>query len=247
MSIEDNRKMINTANTIRTELTSPDVATVTAKKGICRLVTYRCWKAIFDRAFALFWIIVTSPLLALITLAIKLDTPGKAIFSQERVGKDGRRFIIHKFRTMHVKHDDDVWKDLITRYVRGDVVPAEDDKAREIVEAKNDRRVTRVGRLLRKTNLDELPQIFNILKGDMSFVGPRPDVTFTVDMYDEYDKQRLAVMPGLTGLWQVSGRKQVSFKEMIRRDIEYIEKQSLALDLKIFFLTIGTVLRREGS
>jgi lipopolysaccharide/colanic/teichoic acid biosynthesis glycosyltransferase len=81
----------------------------------------------------------------------------------------------------------------------------------------------------------------------MSFVGPRPDVTFTVDMYDEYDKQRLAVMPGLTGLWQVSGRKQVSFKEMIRRDIEYIEKQSLALDLKILFLTIGTVLRREGS
>jgi len=111
----------------------------------------------------------------------------------------------------------------------------------------NDPRVTRFGALLRKTNLEELPQFFNVLRGEMSVVGPRPDIPFAVGMYKEWHRKRLEVKPGITGLWQVSGRKGLSFEDMVRLDIEYIERQSFILDIKILLLTISTILRRDGS
>jgi len=246
MSKEEKMEMLSASGNINNEFNTPEVL-APGNKGTRSMFKYQYWKNVFDRSLALFGITIASPILVFITLAIKLDSPGAAVFRQERVGKDGRKFIIYKFRTMYVVHDDNKWKEVITRYVHGDNSPASDDQASEIYDPKKDPRLTRVGRLLRKTNLDELPQLFNILKGDMSFVGPRPDVLFTVEMYDDYDRKRLVVTPGLTGLWQISGRKEVSFKEMIRRDINYIERQSLYLDVKILFLTIGTLIRREGS
>jgi len=111
----------------------------------------------------------------------------------------------------------------------------------------DDPRVTRFGNLLRKTNLDELPQLFNVLKGEMSFVGPRPDIPFAVAMYRDWHRERLGIKPGITGLWQVCGRKGLSFEDMVRLDIEYIKRQSIFLDARILILTLGTILKRDGS
>ena len=120
-------------------------------------------------------------------------------------------------------------------------------KIKDILTSGRDPRVTRFGTLLRKTNLDELPQFFNILKGDMSLVGPRPDIPFAVAMYQDHHRKRFRVTPGITGLWQVNRRKKISFEEMIRLDTEYIKKQSLLLDIKILLLTVRTILNGEGS
>jgi lipopolysaccharide/colanic/teichoic acid biosynthesis glycosyltransferase len=247
MNNENNIEMVNVAGDLQNETNTPNETVMTDNAGKGSSSAYRCWKGVFDRMLALIGIVVSSPLLVLIAIAVRLDSPGNAMFRQERVGKDGRQFVIYKYRTMYVVHDDGKWKELITRYVQGDLPPASDKNAQEIYNPKKDPRLTKSGRLLRKTNLDELPQLFNIAKGDMSFVGPRPEVPFIVGMYNDYDRKTLGVTPGLTGLWQVSGRKQVPFKEMIRRDIYYIENQSLFLDIKILFLTVGTILRREGS
>jgi len=217
------------------------------KTGISRLLTYRLWKSVFDRIFALFAITGSSPLLAIIAIVIRLDSPGSPIFRQERVGKDGRKFIFYKFRSMYLDHDDSEYYKAIKRYVLENVIsPMNEDR-----QDKNcnvcDPRVTRLGRLLRKTNLDELPQLINILKGDMSFVGPRPMIPFIVEMYSDYHKKSFEVEPGLTGLWQASGRKKLSFEDMIRLDIDYISKQSPLLDIKIILLTVLTIFRGEGS
>jgi lipopolysaccharide/colanic/teichoic acid biosynthesis glycosyltransferase len=168
------------------------------------------------------------------------------IFAQERVGKDGENFTAYKFRSMHPDSNDEEYKTYLKQYVIENVPYRFDENGNAIYKV-DDSAVTRVGRFLRKTNLDELPQLVNILKGEMSFVGPRPDVPFAVNMYSDWHKQRLLVKPGMTGLWQVCKRKCLSFEDMVRLDIEYINNRSLLLDTKILLLTIGTIIAGDGS
>jgi len=193
-------------------------------------------KRAFDFTFALVGLIVVAPLLSAIALAIKLDSPGPVIFSQVRIGKGGRPFTCHKFRTMHLGADREKEKLTALNEAQG-----------ALFKIRNDPRITRMGRVLRRTSLDEFPQLYNILKGDMSLVGPRPQVPEEVDQYQEWHKKRLETRPGLTGLWQVSGRSNLSFDEMCLLDIYYIENWSPVLDTKILLRTFPKVILGDGA
>jgi lipopolysaccharide/colanic/teichoic acid biosynthesis glycosyltransferase len=174
-------------------------------------------------------------ILALCALAIRLDTPGPVFFFQQRTGQGGRRFRMWKLRTM--RRDAEQLKQ---QYMHLNVLSYPDFK---IV---NDPRITRVGRFLRKTSLDELPQLFNVLLGEMSLVGPRP-TSFSADTYRLWHTARLEVKPGITGLWQVSGRNELDFDDRLRLDIAYIRQRSFRLDLTILVQTVGAVLSRRGA
>jgi len=181
-------------------------------------------------------LLVTSPLMLLIAIAIKLDSPGSILFPQERVGKNWNRFTLLKFRTMY--QDAEQRKaELQAEYNVGDL----------LFKLKDDPRRTRVGRILRRTSLDELPQFFNILTGEMSVVGPRPQVPAEVENYEEWHCRRLDVTPGLTGLWQVNGRSNLTFDEMVRLDVYYAEHWSPWLDIKLILRTIPAVLLARGA
>jgi lipopolysaccharide/colanic/teichoic acid biosynthesis glycosyltransferase len=160
-----------------------------------------------------------------IALGIRRDTKGPVFFKQERVGRDGKRFLIYKYRTMHVE---------APPY---DYAPT----------AEEDPRITRFGRWLRRTSLDELPQLLNVLRGEMSMVGPRPEMPFLVDKYEPWQRRRLDVKPGITGLWQVIGRKNLPLHLNMQYDFYYIKNQSLLLDLEILFRTIPAVLKGKGA
>jgi lipopolysaccharide/colanic/teichoic acid biosynthesis glycosyltransferase len=181
----------------------------------------RVAKPIGDGCFALLALILVSPVLLMIGTAIAIGSRGGVFFRQERIGLLGRRFEILKFRTM---------------------VPGAEGMGTGMLVQEKDPRVTRIGALLRATSLDELPQLWNILRGDMSFVGPRPTLAYQVRQYDARQRQRLRLRPGVTGLAQVSGRKSIPWDERIRIDIEYLRHVSPALDLKILLRTIGVVL-----
>jgi lipopolysaccharide/colanic/teichoic acid biosynthesis glycosyltransferase len=220
-----------------------------------RFMYFAC-KRCMDVLIATMLLVLLSPLMLLIAVLIKLDTPGPVIFVQERVGarqrcKNGRRvweaqnFPFYKFRSMVRDADQSLHQAYIEAWVEGHVKAS--DVARVKFKLTDDPRVTGVGRVLRKTSLDELPQLINVLKGEMSLVGPRPVPTYEVAKYEARHYERLATQPGITGLWQVNGRCQVSFEEMIRMDIEYIRHQSLWLDIKILFLTIPAVLSGRGA
>jgi lipopolysaccharide/colanic/teichoic acid biosynthesis glycosyltransferase len=207
---------------------------------------YPNWKGILDRLLALLAIAASLPILILIAVVIRVDSPGNPIFVQERVGKDGHRFKCYKFRCMPIDNDDGEYKSYLCRYILENAPYRVDENGQSIYKA-DGMSVTRFGTLLRKTNLDELPQLFNILKGEMSFIGPRPDIPFAVRMYKDWHRERLRVKPGITGLWQVSGRKSLSFEDMVRLDIDYINRQSPLLDAKIALLTVRTILSQDGS
>jgi len=183
------------------------------------------YKRLFDVLFSFFALIITSPVITAIILAIKLDSSGKAVLLQERIGRDGKLFYMYKFRTMH--HDSSLYKKS----------PRERD----------DKRVTRVGKFLRRTSLDELPQLVNVLKGEMSIVGPRPEMPFIVKKYKQWEKRRLVVKPGLTGLWQILGRKDLPLHKNLEYDFYYINNQSFILDLVIILKTIPVVIRGIGA
>ncbi len=196
------------------------------------------------------------PLMGLIAILIKLDSPGPILFVQRRVGAkrrleggrtawEVREFPFYKFRSMFHGADPSLHEAYIRDWVEGRVQMGNEPGAK--LKLTNDARVTRVGRILRKTSLDELPQLVNVLKGEMSLVGPRPVPTYEVAHYQDAHYKRLAAPPGITGLWQVKGRCQVSFLEMIRMDIEYIRNASFWLDFKILLLTIPAVLSGRGA
>jgi lipopolysaccharide/colanic/teichoic acid biosynthesis glycosyltransferase len=221
---------------------------------------YHHSKRLLDLALAVCLLMLLFPVMLVIAILIKLDTRGPALFIQERVGakrqsQDGRtywkveNFQIFKFRTMAVNADESVHQAFIKAFVEGDQQKLSTDFNMDSnrFKLKGDPRVTRVGRVLRKTSLDELPQLFNIIKGEMSLVGPRPVPTYEVAEYQPDHHERLAALPGVTGLWQVKGRSRVSFEEAISMDIEYVRTQSLWLDLKILFLTIPAVLLGRGA
>ena len=175
------------------------------------------------------------PLFVLCVAAIRLDSPGPALFTQLRTGQDGRRFRMYKFRTM--VRDAEARKAELAHL---NILPAPDFK---IID---DPRITRVGRFLRKTSLDELPQLLNVLKGDMTFVGPRP-TSFSAGTYDAWHSARLEARPGITGLWQVKGRNTTTFDERLRLDVEYIRTMSPLVDLRIVLLTLAAVFKRSGA
>jgi lipopolysaccharide/colanic/teichoic acid biosynthesis glycosyltransferase len=212
----------------------------------CFLTTYQWWKMCLDRILSLLAIVTMSPLMAVIALGIRIDSPGKVIFRREQIGENGRRFFAYKFRTMYANNDDAEYKKYITRYVTENAPYSIGPDGKPVYKVTDDPRVTRFGRLLRKTNLDELPQFFNVLKGEMSLVGPRPDIPFAVAMYKDWHRKRLSVKPGITGLWQVCQRYGLPFEGMVRLDILYIKRQSLMLDAKILLLTVATIVRRDG-
>lgn len=208
------------------------------RRDIRCLATYVWWKSLMERCLAFLILAVTSPWLMIIALANAIDSPGNPIFRQERVGKNGRIFVLYKFRSMYKDHDDIKYQAYIKKYVEENLTSVFDENGRDIYELIHDPRVTRLGALLRRTNLDELPQLINVLKGEMSFVGPRPDIPFAVKLYREHHKKRLLVTPGITGLWQVlPNRRYISFDEVVKTDLDYIQRQSLFLDTKIIFLT----------
>ena len=221
---------------------------------------YFACKRILDILVAGSLLLVLLPVMALIALLIVLDTPGPALFRQKRVGLQPRMvrgqrtyevgtFVIFKFRTMYRGNDSEAHRRFVQAYIRNDEKEMADQQGGETQVQKlvNDVRVTRLGRFLRKTSLDELPQFLNVLRGEMTLVGPRPPIPYEVDMYESWHHRRLWAIPGITGLWQVTGRSSVSFDEMVKLDLEYIEHQSLGLDVKILFMTPLAVFRGKGA
>jgi len=212
---------------------------------------YVWYKRILDVGIAALLLIALSPLMLLVAVLIKLDTAGPALFVQERVGcgwRDRRRrtFDFYKFRSMICDCDQSLHIDHVRRWAHSKPGPSADG-ARQSVKLADDPRITRMGRLIRQTSLDELPQLWNVLKGDMSLVGPRPVPLYEVAEYEPWHARRLEVIPGITGLWQVEGRGRVTLDEMAALDIEYIHKRSLTTDLLIMARTIPVVLARRGA
>ena len=193
-------------------------------------------KGLFDRCAAAAALIMLAPFMAAIAVAIWLHDRRQALFTQLRVGKDGRAFRMYKFRTMVVDAEQ-----------RKEELLASNDAYGVLFKLRKDPRVTAVGAHLRRWSLDELPQLFNVLKGDMSLVGPRPDLPEAIGMYAEHVRRRLVVKPGITGLWQVNGRSDLSWDESVRLDLRYVENWSFTLDLQILWKTISAMLRGSGS
>jgi lipopolysaccharide/colanic/teichoic acid biosynthesis glycosyltransferase len=188
-------------------------------------------------------ILALAPVLALVAVIIRLDSPGPAIFRQTRIGKGGRRFEMWKFRTMVRGAPDDPHRDLVRALARSCAVDAHDvGPTMRLYKLADDARITRVGGWLRRTSLDELPQLFNVLRGEMSLVGPRPAVTYEYDAYAPWQLERCAMPQGMTGLWQVSGRNRLSYRRMHELDIEYVRRWSLWLDLRILAMTLRAVV-----
>ncbi len=192
-------------------------------------------------------IILLAPLWLIIALVIKLDSRGAVFYKQERVGMDGRIFLFYKFRTMRVDTDDAAHREYQQEYIAGRAEAMLVEGERPAYKLVGDARITRVGRVLRRLSLDELPQLLNILRGDMSVVGPRPPIPYEVEAYQLWHRKRLDMKPGLTGLWQVSGRNRLPFDEMVRLDLFYIENWSLLLDLKIILRTLPVMLRGDDA
>lgn len=207
----------------------------------------RIFKRLSDVIIAAAALTVLSPLWLIIALLIKLDSRGPVFYKQERVGMDGRIFLFYKFRSMRTDSDDAKHREYQQRYIAGKPEANLGDQEQPIYKLASDARVTRVGGWLRRLSLDELPQLFNVLRGDMSVVGPRPPIPYEVEAYDLWHRKRLDMKPGLTGLWQVSGRNRLPFDEMVRLDLYYIENWSLLLDLKIILRTLPVMLRGDDA
>ena len=194
-------------------------------------------------------LLIASPLFLLIALAIKLTSKGPIFFRQQRIGQYGAPFIFLKFRSMYVNNDSGIHKDYVTQLIKGAATrKPSNGNGHGVYKLTRDPRVTKVGMFLRKTSLDELPQLYNVLKGEMSLVGPRPAIPYEVETYKVWHRRRvLDAKPGITGLWQVSGRSRVSFDEMVRLDVRYAMARSLWLDLKILMRTPRAVISAEGA
>jgi lipopolysaccharide/colanic/teichoic acid biosynthesis glycosyltransferase len=199
-----------------------------------------------DIAGSAIGLVVLSPLLLAIAIAVRLDSKGRALFRQERFGHELKPFVVNKFRTMHRNASHEEHRAFVQRLIAGDA--ERHQRADEaLFKLASDPRVTRLGRFLRRSSLDELPQLINVLRGEMSLVGPRPPLAYEVERYPPAAFGRFAVKPGITGLWQVSGRSELTFEEMIELDLEYVRSRSLWLNTRILLSTVWVVLRRKGA
>ena len=194
------------------------------------------WKRPLDLAVGLLALVVAGPIFLIIAALVRLSSPGSVFFAQTRIGKNGQPFKMYKFRSMYIDAE-----------ARRAEVLAQSDREGICFKSKNDPRITPVGRWLRRLSLDELPQVLNVIKGDMSLVGPRPALPSEVAVYPARAMQRLSVLPGITGLWQVSGRAEIGFDEMVEMDIHYARNAGLITDLSIMLRTFGAVFSGRGA
>jgi exopolysaccharide biosynthesis polyprenyl glycosylphosphotransferase len=208
---------------------------------------YFIGKRFFDLVLSIVLLLAIMPILLVIAIVIKLNSSGPVLFRQVRLGRDGRPFHFYKFRTMYQNADPEIHRRYVESLIRAELPEQRGGAVCKSYKLKHDPRITRVGHILRRTSLDEVPQFLNVIKGDMSLVGPRPPLPYEVQSYSEWHMNRLAAIPGITGLWQVRGRSRVSFDEMVRMDLEYIGQQSFWLDIKILLLTIPAVLSGAGA
>jgi len=193
-------------------------------------------------------LILFAPVFLLIGLVIKMSSKGPVLFRQQRIGQHGEPFTFLKFRTMHVNNDPALHQEYVQKLIAGQTEPASSGNGHGVYKIKSDPRVTRFGVFLRRTSLDELPQLINVLRGEMSLVGPRPPIKYEVDHYDIWHRSRLLeAKPGITGLWQVNGRSRVKFDDMVRLDIRYARSWSIWLDIKILLQTPHAVVIGEGA
>jgi lipopolysaccharide/colanic/teichoic acid biosynthesis glycosyltransferase len=221
----------------------PDLHRENMRKKAARLI-----KRLIDIAGSLTALILLSPLFLAIAIAIKLTSKGPILFKQKRIGQYGVRFTFLKFRSMYFLNDAKIHQDYVRRFISGKEECKQSDGNGGVYKLKGDSRITPVGHFLRRTSLDELPQLFNVLRGEMSLVGPRPPVPYETEVYDIWHRRRfLEVTPGITGLWQVNGRSKCTFDEMVRLDIRYARDWSLGMDLKILLETPRAVFFGEGA
>jgi lipopolysaccharide/colanic/teichoic acid biosynthesis glycosyltransferase len=202
----------------------------------CKRLMYPALKSAADVLIAAIGAVLLAPLFLVIAAAIKLDSPGPVIFCQKRVGLNGKVFVMYKFRTMAEDSD-----------VKLAELHKQNMMTGHMFKIKDDPRITRVGKVLRKTSLDEFPQLFNVLKGDMSLVGPRPPLVWEFSRYEGWHSMRLAVKPGMTGLWQISGRNSIQFSEMVMLDFRYIRERSFLFDLKLILRTLPLLLGDKNA
>jgi lipopolysaccharide/colanic/teichoic acid biosynthesis glycosyltransferase len=221
---------------------------LTRKHPIDRTAGEPLWQTVarrlIDIVFAGAVVLVLAPVLIAVAIAIRLDSSGPALFRQRRVGYGEREFTLFKFRSMCPDADPRGHREYVTALIRG---KAANGGRKDLYKLAVDDRITPVGRWIRRWSLDELPQLFNVIAGDMALVGPRPAIPYEVAEYPSWYLDRFSVKPGLTGLWQVSGRNERTYEEMVRLDIEYAERRSLLLDLSIIARTPLTVLARRGA
>jgi len=198
-------------------------------------------KRIFDIAFSLLAIVILTPFLLLIALAVKVSSPGKIIYAHERIGRGGKKFLCYKFRSMYIDADLRL-KEILTNH------PEMRNEWENCFKLKNDPRITPIGAFLRRTSLDEFPQFFNVLKGDLSVVGPRPVVKKEIEkQFGKRALKILSIRPGLTGLWQISGRSNTSYEERIQLDEHYVDTRNLYLDIKLIAKTIPAMISARGA
>ena len=243
------------------ELIGAKTSISTQANAKIRLLSPPAWylvvKRVLDIVVSAVGLLLLWPLLVAIAIALRIDSRGPVFFVQERVrgGQDPSEphpeeqvFSFYKFRSMYVNSDSSIHKRYVTEYINGNSHHINNGDARKpVYKIKRDPRITRVGHFLRRTSLDELPQLYNILKGDMTLVGPRPALAYEVELYGDLHKHRLVPQAGLTGLWQVSGRTTLTFDEMIQLDIEYAGRCSLWLDLRILLKTVPAILSADGA
>jgi lipopolysaccharide/colanic/teichoic acid biosynthesis glycosyltransferase len=199
-------------------------------------------RRVMDLVGAVIILLVSLPVLLLVALWIRMDDGGPALYRQQRVGLNGQSFTLYKFRSMRTGGDDSAHRSLIAAELRG-----EDTARGGSTKIEDDPRVTRPGRFLRRTSLDEFPQLFNVLRGDMSLVGPRPCLAWEAEMFPPEFADRFSVRPGLTGLWQVAGRSTVGTLDMLRLDVEYVRTRGLGLDMLILARTAAALIRTDGA
>lgn len=202
-----------------------------------RDTVYRVVKRVIDVTIASIAMIVLSPIFAIIAIAVKLESEGPVFFKHTRIGKDGKIIKLYKFRSMVINAEE-----LIKSFT-----PEQMKEFKENFKLENDPRITKVGKILRKTSLDELPQLFNILKGELSIIGPRPVIGEELEKYGENKSKFLSVTPGLTGYWAANGRSNTSYDERMKMELYYIDNMSWKMDIKVFFKTIISVLKKEGA
>jgi len=205
---------------------------------------YKILKRLLDLIGSVTGIILLLPIFIIISICIKLTSKGPILFWETRLGQNAKPFTSYKFRTMYVNNDRSYDQEFVKNLIDGKYGKIGENPTYKL---KHDPRVTPLGRLLRVTNIDELPQFINVLKGDLSLVGPRPPLLYEYDNYEEWHKERLSIKPGITGLWQVTGRSSTTFDEMVQLDIEYVRKRSLILDIKILIKTAYSVISGKAA
>ncbi len=200
-------------------------------------INYMSVKRVFDLVISTIGLIILSPIFLILAIIVKLDSKGPVFFAHTRYGKNGKKFKMYKFRTMYENAQDMI----------NDFTPEQMKEWKENFKLQDDPRITKVGKFLRKTSLDELPQIVNIIKGDLSIIGPRPVIEEELEKYGESKEKFLSVTPGLTGYWQANGRSSTTYEQRMEMELYYIDHISPKLDFKIFFKTIESVIKKEGA